>query len=190
MKSAVIAAAVLLFVLPMSAQEAGSVAQPQVAAVVAALSAPAGQARRRAPQRPAGFAEGAMAFPVGRFRAQLAGLIPRAKAQGQAVAMLRDFGTYKLMLSVRGRSGGAEIHAHWDDVMIVEQGDAMLVTGGRVVDGRTIGDGETLGLRIEGGRRQSIGAGDIVTVRAGTPHQLLLDPGTVFSTFVIQVHEP
>ncbi|MGA7887497.1 MAG: hypothetical protein WCA44_17290 [Acidobacteriaceae bacterium] len=131
-----------------------------------------------------------MAFPVGPLRAELARHIDEAKTRGIAEQTLEDFGTYKLMLSVRGRSGGAEVHAHWDDVMMVEQGDAVLITGGRVIDGQTDADGETRGLRIEGGKHQAIAAGDIVTVRAGTPYQLLLSPGAVYSAFVIRVREP
>lgn len=179
MKTAVIAAA-LGFALSASAQSAPQPAPP--AALIAALAAP--PAGRPAPGR------GAVVFPVGALRADLASYIARAKAKGIAEATLQDFGTYKVMVSVRGRSGGAEAHAHWDDVMIAEQGSAILITGGRVIDGRTDANGETHGLRIEGGRRQLIGAGDILTIPAGTPYQVILSPGAVYSAFVIRVREP
>lgn len=145
---------------------------------------------RRAPQLPPGFATGAIAFPVGRLRAQLARNIDEAKAKGSVTRVLEDSGGYRAMLSVFGRSTGAEVDPHWDEVVLVEQGSATIITGGQVIDGQTRADGETEGLRIEGGRRQSLGAGDILTVRAGTPHQWLLSPGTVFSAFIVQVHEP
>ncbi len=180
MRIAVVAAAALALAVTASAQSAQL--GPPPAALVAALAG--------APVGTTGSASRAVVFPVGNLRAQLADSIAEAKARGSAGTTLEDFGGYKLMLSVRGRSGGAEIHAHWDDVMIVEQGSAILVTGGRVIDGHTNAEGETHGLRIEGGSRQEIGAGDILTVRAGTPHQLLLSPGAVFSAFVIKVHEP
>ena len=61
--------------------------------------------------------------------------------------------------------------------MMVEQGSATLVTGGTVVDGKTGPDGETHGSKIEGGQSQKINPGDVLTVRAGTPHQLILEPG-------------
>jgi mannose-6-phosphate isomerase-like protein (cupin superfamily) len=176
-KKVVFAAAALAFAISLAAQPAPPNGQSE--------GGRARSAQRSSPD----FANGAVAFPVGRLRAQMAGLINQAKAKGSAERTLEDFGTYKLMLSVRGRSGDAEVHAHWDDVMIVEQGSAILVTGGRVIDGRTDADGETRGLRIDGGRHQSLGAGDILTVRAGIPHQLLLSPGTVFSAFVIKIHE-
>lgn len=123
-------------------------------------------------------------------KARLAALIPEAKAQGSAGTTLVDYGSYKIQLSVRTQSGGAEVHAHWDDVMMVEQGSAALITGGTVVDGTTRADGETHGTRIDGGQRQSLAAGDMVTVRAGTPHQILLAPNTVFGAVVVKVHEP
>jgi mannose-6-phosphate isomerase-like protein (cupin superfamily) len=123
-------------------------------------------------------------------RARLAGLIPAAKAAGSAGATLVDYGSYKLQLSVRTASGGAEVHAHWDDVMMVEQGAATLITGGTVVGGKTDADGETHGLKIEGGQTQTLAPGDMVTVRAGTPHQIMLAPGTVYGAVVVKIHEP
>jgi mannose-6-phosphate isomerase-like protein (cupin superfamily) len=179
-KAAVVAAAVLAFALTASAQSARKAPSP--AALVAVLAAvPAGST---------GSATHAVVFPVGLMRAQLDSYIAEAKARGSAGTTLEDFGTYELLLSVRGRSSGAEVDPRWDEVMIVEQGSATLVTGGRVIDGHTDAQGETHGLRIVGGQRQEIGAGDILTVRAGTPYQILLSPGWVYSAFVIQVHEP
>lgn len=175
-----IAAALLGFALTASAQSAPS--NPSPAALIAALATPSGTL--------AGPESRALVFPVGRLRAQLANSIDEAKSRGEVEGTLRNFGTYKLVLSVRGRSGGAEVHPHWSDVLIVEQGSAILITGGRVIDGHTGADGEIRGTRIDGGRRQSIGAGDILTIPAGIPQQILLSPGTVMSAFVIRVHQP
>ena len=109
---------------------------------------------------------------------------------GSAGATFVDYGTYKLQLSERTASGGAEVHAHWDDVMMVQAGSATLITGGTVVDGKTGADGETRGLRIEGGRSQALAPGDMVTVRAGTPHQILVPSKTIYRALVIKIHEP
>lgn len=129
-------------------------------------------------------------FPSGDLHQQLARLADQARAKGSSGATLEDYGSYKIQLSVRTTSGGAEVHAHWDDVMIVEEGSATLITGGTVVDGKTNADGETHGLKIEGGHSQVIRPGDILTVRAGTPHQLILAPDTVYGAVVVKVHEP
>jgi mannose-6-phosphate isomerase-like protein (cupin superfamily) len=121
---------------------------------------------------------------------QFAALAPAAQASGSAGSTLVDYGSYKLQLSVRTASGGAEVHAHWDDVMMVEQGSATLVTGGTVVNGTTGPDGETHGAKIEGGDSRTLKPGDMVTVRAGTPHQILVTAGTVYGAVVVKIHEP
>jgi mannose-6-phosphate isomerase-like protein (cupin superfamily) len=123
-------------------------------------------------------------------RARLDALVPAAKATGSGSATLVDYGSYKLQLSVRTASGGAEIHAHWDDVMMVESGSATLLTGGTVPGAATSSDGETHGPKVDGGQRQALAPGDMVTVRAGTPHQILVEPGTVYEAVVVKVHEP
>ena len=124
------------------------------------------------------------------LHAQLGTLAGLAKEKGSAGVTLEDYGSYKIQLSVRTQSGGAEVHAHWDDVMTVEEGSATLVTGGTVVDGKTDADGETHGARIDGGHSQVIRPGDVLTVRAGTPHQLILEPGVVYGAVVVKIHEP
>lgn len=121
---------------------------------------------------------------------QLSALVPGAKASGLAGTTLADYGSYQIQLSVRTASGGAEVHAHWNDVMVVEKGKATLVTGGTVVGAKSGENGETRGTRIEGGQSKPIAAGDVLTVRAGTPHQILLAPGVVFGAVVVKVHEP
>lgn len=123
-------------------------------------------------------------------KARIEQLIPEARTKGSSGATLADYGSYKLQLSVRSTSGGAEIHAHWDDVMLVEQGTATLITGGTVPDAKTNADGETHGTKIIGGQEQALTTGDMVTVRAGTPHQLLIPVGTLYSAVVVKIHEP
>lgn len=123
-------------------------------------------------------------------KARIAAMVPEAKAKGSSSATLADYGTYKIQISVRTASGGAEVHAHWDDVMMVEEGAATLITGGTVVGGKTDADGETHGLKIEGGQTRALAPGDMVTVRAGTPHQIMLAPGTVYGAVVVKIHEP
>lgn len=152
------------------------------ASLVLAFSA---AAQESAPPR-----DSAVTFPVSDLHEQIAKLIPTAQAKGGGGSTIEDYRSYKLQLSVRTVSGGAEVHAHWDDVMVVEQGTATLITGGTVVDGKTGDDGETHGSKIDGGHSQTLAPGDIVTVHAGTPHQLMLTPGTVYGAMVVKIHEP
>jgi len=128
-------------------------------------------------------------FSAQDIQKQLADLAPKSQAAGSSGATLGDYGSHRIQLSVRNTSGGAEIHAHFDDVFVVQQGHATLTTGGTVIDAKTSADGETKGSGISDGHVQEISAGDVVNIPAGTPHQLKIAPGTAFSTIVVKVKE-
>jgi mannose-6-phosphate isomerase-like protein (cupin superfamily) len=128
-------------------------------------------------------------FSAQDIQKQLADLAPQAKSSGSSGSTLGDYASHQLKLSVRTSSGGAEVHAHYDDVFVVTQGQATLITGGAVVDPKTGADGETKGPSIHDGNTQVISVGDVVHIPAGTPHQLKIAPGTLFSTIVVKVKE-
>lgn len=108
---------------------------------------------------------------------------------GNGGKTLADYGSHRVQISVRTTSGGAEIHGHFDDVMIVEQGSATIITGGTIPDAKTNADGETKGTTIQGGQSRTISVGDIVTVNAGVPHQLIVPAGTTYSAVVVKIKE-
>jgi mannose-6-phosphate isomerase-like protein (cupin superfamily) len=128
-------------------------------------------------------------FSAQDIQKQLADLAPQAKSSGSSGSTLGDYTSHQLKLSVRTSSGGAEVHAHYDDVFVVTQGQATLITGGTVVDPKTDADGETKGPSIHDGNTQIISVGDVVHIPAGTPHQLKIAQGTLFSTIVVKVKE-
>ena len=128
-------------------------------------------------------------IPAHEVQAQLAQLAPQAKATGSSGSTLTSHGNLALKLSVRTTSGGAEIHARYDDLMIVQQGSATLITGGKVENAQTGRDGETKGSSVQGGKLQTIKVGDVVVVPAGVPHQLLIAPGTLYSALVAKIKE-
>jgi mannose-6-phosphate isomerase-like protein (cupin superfamily) len=128
-------------------------------------------------------------FPGKDVAAQLTALVEKAKPSGSSGAVLGDYKSHAIRLSVRTGSGGAEIHAHYDDIFVVTDGSATLITGGTVVDPKAGADGETKGTRIQNGKSQTITKDDIVHIPAGTPHQLIIAPGTSFSTIVVKVKE-
>lgn len=121
--------------------------------------------------------------------AQMAMLVQAAQAKGSSGAKLADYGSNAIQLSVRTKSGGAEVHAHFDDIFYVTQGQATLITGGTVLHAHTSSDGETHGTKIENGTSRTIGKGDVVEIPAGTPHQLIIPAGTTYGSIVIKVHE-
>ena len=128
-------------------------------------------------------------FSARDIQKQLADLAPKAQSSGSSGSTLGDYTSHQLKLSVRTASGGAEIHAHYDDVFVVTQGQAILTTGGTVENAKTGNDGETQGTAIQNGSTQVISTGDVVHIPAGTPHQLKISPGTLFSTIVVKVRE-
>jgi mannose-6-phosphate isomerase-like protein (cupin superfamily) len=120
---------------------------------------------------------------------QLTALVQAAKGSGSSGATLGDYKSHAIKLSVRTASGGAEVHAHYDDIFFVTEGKANLVTGGSVVDAKTDSEGETKGSSIQNGKSETIAKGDVVHIPAGMPHQLILDPGSIYSSIVIKVRE-
>jgi mannose-6-phosphate isomerase-like protein (cupin superfamily) len=128
-------------------------------------------------------------FAAADLHTQFGQLVDQAKAKGSSGATLGDYGSHAIKLSVRTTSGGAEVHAHFDDVFVVTEGTATLITGGTVIDPQTGSDGETHGSGIQNGITQTIAKGDVVHIPAGTPHQLLIAPGTAYSSIVVKVKE-
>jgi mannose-6-phosphate isomerase-like protein (cupin superfamily) len=122
-------------------------------------------------------------------QSQLAALALKAKASGSSGFTFGDYGSHILMLSVRAADGKAEVHAHYDDVMVVTEGSATLITGGTVVDPQTEKKGETKGSGIRDGKSQTVTVGDILHIPAGVPHQFLVASGTTYSAFVVKVKE-
>jgi mannose-6-phosphate isomerase-like protein (cupin superfamily) len=121
---------------------------------------------------------------------QLATLTQKAKTPGSSGAKLGDYQSHTISLSVRTSNGGAEVHAHYDDIFIVTEGKATLVVGGTVIDGKTDQEGETRGTGILNGSSQAIVKGDIVHISAGTPHQLTIGSGDVYGAIVVKVKQP
>lgn len=132
----------------------------------------------------------AQIFSGNAISSQLAALEQEAKSSGSSGGTLGDYTSHAIKLSVRANSGGAEVHAHYDDVFFVTDGKATLITGGTVVNPKTSRDGETMGSSIRGGESQTIAKGDVVHIPAGTPHQLIIARGAIYSSIVIKVREP
>lgn len=108
---------------------------------------------------------------------------------GSASETLREYPQHRVMLSFRGRDGEVEVHESLADLFCVLAGKATLITGGLVHGARTIAAGETRGESIEGGARQTLRAGDVAHVPAGTPHQMLVKSEDTITCLVIKVQE-
>jgi mannose-6-phosphate isomerase-like protein (cupin superfamily) len=96
-------------------------------------------------------------------------------------------GNHYTMLAHREETGSSEVHEHEADFFVVEQGEATIVTGGKVVNPKTQKPGEIRGSSITGGERHTLATGDIIHIPAGVPHQLLIEKGKPFTYFVVKV---
>lgn len=106
---------------------------------------------------------------------------------GFAGETLKRYGNHLTMIAHREKSGSSELHTRDSDIFVVVDGDATIVTGGKMVKAHTTEPGELRGTGIEGGASQKLLPGDIIHIAPNTPHQLLLEPKHSFTYFVVKV---
>ena len=102
----------------------------------------------------------------------------------------QGLGTYDnhlIGISHREGDGLAELHESQTDIMIVDEGKAMLIVGGTMVAPKTIKPHEVRGTSIKGGETKEIGPGDIIHIPSNIPHQLKIAAGSKFTYLVIKV---
>lgn len=85
-------------------------------------------------------------------------------------AVLLDRGAYQVHASRREAAGEAEVHVKDADIIYMLEGCATFVTGGTVVNGRTVAVDEIRGTAIDGGETRTLTKGDVIVVPNGTPH--------------------
>jgi len=116
-------------------------------------------------------------------------IAPQATETGLATVKLADYPNHFTMITLRNKSGIAEVHEQYADVFLVLRGKATLVTGGTVPEAKTVSPGEIRGAAVQGGTQTSLTKGDVVHIPAKVPHQLLLPAHSEFVYFVIKVKE-
>ena len=114
-------------------------------------------------------------------------LAPKMSDKKVASETIASYGNYSFMVAHREGSGEAEYHATQADIFVVQSGEATLVVGGQLVDGKTTAPNEMRAPGIKGGTEKKIAAGDVVTIPAKVPHQVKLDAGKEFTYFVVKV---
>ena len=86
-------------------------------------------------------------------------------------AVLFDAGDkYMVHASRRDKAGLGEVHAKDADIIYVLEGTATFVTGGTLVEPKTVAADEVRGKEIMGGETHQLAKGDVIIVPAGTPH--------------------
>lgn len=112
----------------------------------------------------------------------------RQSPTGVASVTLETYPGHSVMLVARAKTGPAEVHANWNDVMFVLDGEATEVTGGKVIGGTLDATtGETRGTGVEGGTRTPVVKGDVVHIPPNTPHWAVLAPGKTIVMCVVKV---
>ena len=114
-------------------------------------------------------------------------LAPKMSDKKVASETIARHGNYSFMVAHREGTGEAEYHATQADIFVVQSGEATLVVGGELVDGKTTAANEMRALSIKGGSEKKLAAGDVVTIPAKVPHQVKLDAGKQFTYFVVKV---
>jgi mannose-6-phosphate isomerase-like protein (cupin superfamily) len=118
-------------------------------------------------------------------------LLDQAKqGSGSAGITLARYDGHYTMLTARTASGGAELHTHWSDFLIVVDGEGTEMTGGTIVDRKEGANGEIRGKTLEGATPHLLHKGDVIHIPAGTPHQSIEAPGQTITIFVIKVEAP
>lgn len=109
--------------------------------------------------------------------------------EGSASEILHEYPQHNVQLSVRLRSGIAELHENFADLFFILDGKATLLSGGTVVKPTIIAPGETRGDALTGANQQDLRPGDIAHIPAGTPHQIVLSGDATFAALVIKIQE-
>jgi mannose-6-phosphate isomerase-like protein (cupin superfamily) len=113
----------------------------------------------------------------------------KADASGLATQTIKKYSTDYSMLAFRRQSGQAELHEKFADFYVVVDGQATLVSGGKMVNGKPTAPGEVRGDSIQDGKETKLKKGDIVHIPADIPHQLLVSKGDTFQYFIVKVQE-
>lgn len=77
---------------------------------------------------------------------------------------------YMVHASRRDKPGLGEVHAKDADIIYVLEGTATFVTGGTLVEPKTVAADEVRSKEITGGETHHLAKGDVIIVPAGTPH--------------------
>jgi uncharacterized protein GlcG (DUF336 family)/mannose-6-phosphate isomerase-like protein (cupin superfamily) len=133
-------------------------------------------------------ANGLMSGKGGSASASAVTYLPKEKVSAAFArgAPLLEMGSYKVHASHRVEAGKAEVHAKDTDIIYVVDGSATLVTGGAVVDPRTVETDEVRGASIRGGEGRQITKGDVIVVPNGVPHWFQHVPGAL-DYYVVKV---
>ncbi len=86
----------------------------------------------------------------------------------------------------RGVSGKPEVHARWDDLMIVRSGTGAVITGDSLVGSTYRAPGERAGGHFNKTYEITLHAGDVIRIPAAVPHQVIVSENQPFEYVLIK----
>jgi mannose-6-phosphate isomerase-like protein (cupin superfamily) len=90
-------------------------------------------------------------------------------------------------IAYRDGNGEAELHEKQADLIFFQEGEGVVLVGGKMVEGKPTGADEQRGKAIEGGTRYPVTAGDTLYIPANVVHQFQLEPGKHFTATVVKI---
>ena len=75
-----------------------------------------------------------------------------------------------VILANHREAGEAEYHEHTNHIFIMVDGEATLITGGKMIGAKQTAVGQMRGPSLEGGETFHLSKGDVITIPAKTPH--------------------
>jgi mannose-6-phosphate isomerase-like protein (cupin superfamily) len=75
-----------------------------------------------------------------------------------------------VILANHREAGEAEYHEHTNHIFIMVDGEATLITGGKMIGAKQTAPGQMRGPSLEGGETFHLSKGDVITIPAKTPH--------------------
>jgi mannose-6-phosphate isomerase-like protein (cupin superfamily) len=136
---------------------------------------------------PAGDPEGLHVWKASELKMIAKALAPKVTETHIATEPIPGLGAYSFIKVFRNATGQAELHETQADMMVIETGEATLVYGGQMVDGKTTAPNEIRAASISGGMEKKLAPGDFVSIPAKTPHQVKLDAGKEVGYFIVKV---
>jgi len=79
-------------------------------------------------------------------------------------------GNFAINTSRRDSPGVVEVHQKDADIMYVLKGSATILTGGKLLDGKTVAPDEIRGSHLDGGEAHNLVPGDVLIIPHGQPH--------------------
>jgi mannose-6-phosphate isomerase-like protein (cupin superfamily) len=104
-----------------------------------------------------------------------------------ATESLGGWGNHSMSVVHREASGEAELHQTQSDILFIVGGDASIVVGGTIPNGRHTTPNEIRGPAIAGGEKQPLHPGDVLHIAPKTPHQMILEPGHTLDYYAVKV---